>query len=191
MNAKFSPERSESITMTMFLDAFKNAAAEGAVVELKMRLLAGKIPALRKHAHSAVLANIEDGLITYFGEALSDEDKKTLRLCRQLRNKVLHSDFREARGKLGELGTASSSGNVVKIDLPVVTVAEVAKKIEGVRAGTEGIRVAETQSTDAGSVYGWFLEAGMSGDFANACLAFKGAQAIVDRIASIEGAVNT
>ncbi len=187
VNANFRTERPPSIAMTMFLDAFKNAAAEGAAVELKMRLLAGKIPALQKHAHSDVLADIEAGLITHFGAALSDEDKKTLRLCRQLRNKVLHSDFRAARGKLSELGIASSSGNVVKIDLPVLTVAEVAKKIEGARAGTEGIRLADTQSTDAGGVYGWFLEAGASGDFATACLAFKGAAVIVDRLAGIEG----
>ena len=102
-------------------------------------------------------------------------------MCRQLRNKVLHSDFRAARDKLSELGIASSPGGVVKIDLPVVTVAEVAKKIEGAKAGTEGIRVADTLSTDAGSVFGWFLEAGRSGDFAKASSAFKSAAEIVDR----------
>ena len=185
MNANFRTERPPSIAMTMFLDAFKNAVAEGAAVELKMRLLAGKIPALQKHAHSVVLADIEAGLITHFCAALSGEDKKTLCLCRQLRNKVLHSDFRAAREKLSELGIASSPGDVVKIDLPVVTVAEVAKKIEGARAGTEGIRVADTQSTGAGGVYGWFLEAGASGDFANACLAFRSAAEIVDRLAGM------
>ena len=77
---------------------------EGAAVELKMRLLAGKIPALQKHAHKIVLEDIEAGLIEHFGAALSDEDKGTLRLCRQLRNKVLHSDFHAARDKLSELG---------------------------------------------------------------------------------------
>ncbi len=97
----------QSISEAMFLPAFKAAAAEGAAVELKMRLLAGKIPALQKHAHKIVLENIESGLIEYFGAALSDEDKETLRLCRQLRNKVLHSDFRAARDKLSELGVVS------------------------------------------------------------------------------------
>jgi hypothetical protein len=170
-----------------FLPAFKAAAAEGAAVELKMRLLAGKIPALQKDAHRIVLEDIEEGLIAHFGVALSDEDKETLRLCRQLRNKVLHSDFRAARDKLSELGIASSPGGVVKMDLPVVTVAEVAKKIEAAKAGAEGILVAETASTDAGSVFGWFLEAGQSGDFAKASTAFQSAAEIVDRLASIEG----
>jgi hypothetical protein len=175
------------ISEAMFLPAFKGAAAEGAVVELKMRLLAGKIPALGKHAHSKELKDIEADLIKHFGAALSDEDKETLRLCRQLRNKVLHSDFRAARDKLSELGIASTSGCVVKIDLPVVTAAEVAAKIEAAKAGIEGVRVADTLSTDAGSVFGWFLEAAQSGDFAKAGTAFRSAAEIVDRLASIEG----
>ena len=76
----------QSISEAMFLPAFKAAAAEGAAVELKMRLLAGKIPALQKHVHRIVLEDIEAGLIEHFGAALSGEDKETLRLCRQLRN---------------------------------------------------------------------------------------------------------
>jgi hypothetical protein len=175
-----------SICEAMFFPAFKAAAAEGAAVELKLRLLAGKIPALLRHAHKVVLEDIEAGLIEHFGAALSDEDKATLRLCRQLRNKVLHSDFRAARDKLSELGIAPAPGGVVKIDLPVVTVAEVARKIEAVKAGTEGVHVADTLSTDAGSVFGWFLEAGQSGDFAKASGAFKRAAKIVDRLANIE-----
>jgi hypothetical protein len=170
----------------MFLPAFKGAAAEGAVVELKMRLLAGKIPALQKRAHKIVLEDIEAGLIDHFGAALTDEDKQTLRSCRQLRNKVLHSDFRVARDKLGEQDITSPPGGVVKIDLPVVTVAEVTRKIEAAKTGTEGVLVADTLSTDAGSVFGWFLEAGQSGDFAKASDAFKSAAEIVDRLASIE-----
>jgi hypothetical protein len=171
----------------LFLPAFKAAAAEGAVVELKMRLIAGKIPALQKHAHKKKLGDIEAGLIKHFGPVLSDEDKETFRLCRELRNKVFHSDFREARDRLSKLGVASSPGGVVKIDLPVVTAAAVAAKIEAVKAGVEGMRVADTLSTDAGSVFGWFLEAALSGDFDKASVAFKSAAKIIDRLAGIEG----
>jgi hypothetical protein len=45
----------QSIAMIMFLDAFKVAAAEGAAVELKLRLLAGKIPALQGFAYQKKL----------------------------------------------------------------------------------------------------------------------------------------
>jgi|GEM_PF-2361755 len=89
----------ESFSEAMLFPAFKDAAGEGAVLELKMRLLAGKIPALQKHAHKKVLGDIEAGLVKHFGAALSDEDKETLSSCRQLRNKILHSDFRAARGE--------------------------------------------------------------------------------------------
>jgi hypothetical protein len=175
-----------SIVMALFEGAFRSAAAEGAVVELKMRLVAGKIPALQKHAHKCRLENIEDGLIEYFSNALSDEDKETLRLCRELRNKVLHVDFQAARERLIALGIATTSAGVLKIDLPEATVAAVARKIEAAKAGKEGVIVSDTPSTDAGTILGWFLEAGSSGDFEKAATAFKRAAAIVDRLADIE-----
>jgi hypothetical protein len=175
-----------SILMMMFLEPFKAAAAEGAVVELKLRLLAGKIPALQKYAHQKRLEDIEVELAEHFDSSLSAEEKETLRLCRQLRNKVLHSDFYAAREKLNELGIETSSGNVRKIDLPVVSIAEVSRKLSAAEAGTEGTLVADTSSTDSGSVLGWFLEAGNAGDFQRAVSAFKSASAIVDRLADIE-----
>lgn len=173
----------QSIAMAMFLEPFKAAAADGAVVELKLRLLAGKVPALQKYAHEARLENIEDDLAKHF--SLSAEDRETLRLCRQLRNKVLHSDFRAARGKLNEMGVETLPGAVTKIDIPVVSVAEVSAKIRGVQAGKEGVAVADTSSADGG-VFGWFLEASNAGDFQKANAAFKSAAAIVDRLANIE-----
>jgi hypothetical protein len=47
-----------------------------------------------------------------FAGSLSVEEKETVRLCRQLRNKVLHTDFRAAREKLNELGVETPSGEV-------------------------------------------------------------------------------
>ena len=89
----------KSPILALYLASFKEAAGEGAVLELTLRLLAGKVPALRKYAHQQYLGNIEDDLATHFGDALSVAEKEMLRLCRQLRNKVLHSDFRAARDK--------------------------------------------------------------------------------------------
>ena len=176
----------QSISMMMFLEPFKAAAADGAVVELKLRLLVGKIPALRKYAHQKKLEDIETELAAHFDVSLSAEEKETLRLCRQLRNKVLHTDFCAARGKLNELGVETPSGEVRTIDVPVVSVAEISRKIGAAKAGTEGTFVANTSSTDAGGVLGWFLEAGSAGDFQKASNAFKSASTIVDRLAGIE-----
>jgi hypothetical protein len=41
----------KSPILAMFLKSFKAAAGEGAALELKMRLLAGKIPALQSYTH--------------------------------------------------------------------------------------------------------------------------------------------
>jgi len=86
--------RIKSPMMTLFLESFKAAAAEGAAVELKLCLLAGTIPTLQGYAHQQKLEGIEDDLAKHFGDSLSETDVETLRLCRRLRNKVLHSDFR-------------------------------------------------------------------------------------------------
>jgi predicted site-specific integrase-resolvase len=148
--------------MTLFLELFKTAAAEGAVVQLKLRLLAGRIPALQEYAHQKTLEDIETEVARHFASALSAEEKKTLRLCRQLRNKVLHSDFRAARGKLNELGAETLSGEVKKIDIAVISTRAVSKRVRDAREKVEGTFqcVGDTSSTGSGGVYGWFLEAG-------------------------------
>jgi len=176
----------QSIGMAMFLDAFKTAAAEGAVVELKLRLLAGKVPDLQKYALERYLQNIEAAISEHFADALSDDEKEALRLCRELRNKVLHADFRAGRDKLNELGIETTSGGVKKIDIPIISKAEILKKIEAAKAGMEGTLVADTRSADSGTVYGWFIETGNAGDFEKASNAFKNAATIIDRLSDIQ-----
>jgi len=175
----------KSPIMELFLERFKAAAAEGAAVELKLRVLAGKVPGLEKYAHQKQLEDIEGELGKHFGAALSAEEKETLRLCRQLRNKVLHSDFYAMREKLKELGQQPGRVGVTKIDFPVPTVAEFARKMEAVKAGTEGTVITDTSSTEAGGIYGWLFEVGGAGDFERACDAFKKSQAIVDRLSGV------
>jgi hypothetical protein len=174
----------KSPLLALFLEPFKAAAAEGAAVELKLRLLVGTIPDLAKYAHQKHLKDIEDDLAKHCSDSLSAEEKETLSLCRQLRNKVLHSDFRAARDKLKELGVETESGGVVKIELSEVTLEEATRKIAAAKEGKEGVLISGTLSTDAGSVAGWFMEAGKAGDFQKATEAFKRAAAIVDRLAA-------
>ena len=168
----------------MFLGPFKAAAAEGAALELKWRLLAGKVPALRKYADEQNLKDLEENLVKHFAGFLSDEEKESLRLCRELRNEVLHPDFLAARNKLNELAVETPSGGLKKIDL--FTATEIPQKILGAKAGTEGTSVANTSFTNEGGVFGWFFEAGSSGDFEKASKAFKDAAAIIDRLAEMD-----
>jgi hypothetical protein len=171
--------------MQLYLSAFKSAAAEGAVAELKLRLVAGKVPGLREQALEQNLQNIEDGLAEHFSGVLSAEDKETLRLCRQLRNKVLHADFHAARGKLNELGIATPSGEVRSVKVQVLTRDAVIDQIQRAIAGTEGVLVADTTARESG-VFGWFVEAGVAGDFQKASDAFIRASDILDRLAAID-----
>lgn len=172
----------------IFVEKYKAAAAEGAIVELKLRLLADKIPALQKYAHAQNLEDIETEVAQHFGRCVSEEDKKTLSLCRQLRNKVLHCNFRAAREKLEELGTEPQRGGVKSVGVFGLSQASIIEKIRGAVAGVEGTfqYVADTSSTDPGSVFGWLLELGAAGDFHKAVDAFRDASAIVDRL-SVSG----
>jgi hypothetical protein len=167
----------------MFLPKFKEAAGEGAVIELKLRLLAAKVPALQKFAHAQKLEDVETEIANHFGDALSAQDKTTLELCRKLRNKILHSDFRAAREKLQALGQNPASAGVVKLPLPNPTKAEAEKLISEALAGKAGIPVTNTSRDE---IAGWLMEAGASGDFQLAVDEFQKAGAIVDRLAEIE-----
>lgn len=94
---------------------------------------------------------------------------------------MLHSDFRAAREQLKKLRFETVSGRVIKIDLPVPTVAEATRKITAAKEGKEGMPVSDTPSNE---VFGWLFEAGASGDLDKASDAFKKASAIVDRLAT-------
>ena len=113
-----------------FLDDFKNAAAEGAVLELKLRVLANKVPELRQFAHEKVLENVEKQICEHFSHQLAETEKPTLGRCRVLRNKILHCDFRVAREKLTELGGKVAPGNVKTVDVRDLTGAQKPEKAQ-------------------------------------------------------------
>ena len=96
---------------------YKVAAAEGAIYELKMRLLADEIPELQQAAYDRNLGDVEKLIIKHFDGSLSGDEKNTLELCRELRNKVLHCDFLAARDKLTSLGVEARRGNVKRADI--------------------------------------------------------------------------
>ncbi|MDB5988357.1 MAG: hypothetical protein JWR16_3410 [Nevskia sp.] len=173
--------------LTAYLDQFKVAAGEGALVELKLRLLADKVPALQEFAHAQRLDNIEAEVAKHFGSALSDSDKDMLASCRQLRNKILHCNFSAAREKLSALGSESLGGGVRKIDLDGLNTSEMLSKVESAIAGEVGasVLVMDSPATNPGNVFGWLLEVGGAGDFVAAANAFRGAAAIIDRLAVV------
>jgi hypothetical protein len=77
--------------------AVRGVAAEGALYELRMRLLADKVAELQRAAYGKELRDVEALIIARFADAcqaaspcampLSDDEKSVLERCRQLRNK--------------------------------------------------------------------------------------------------------
>jgi len=170
----------------IFERQFKTAAAEGAVYELYIRLLADKVPELRQSAYGERLEDVEGLIVVHFSSALTEDEKNHLKLCRQLRNKILHCDFHAARKKLEEIGANPQPGNVRRTDISGLSGREMAVKITSALAHAPGSSeyVADLGSR-AGVVFGWLLEAGGAGDFAKAADAFARGAAIVDRLALI------
>jgi hypothetical protein len=149
-----------------------------------MRLLADKVPELQQSAYGVRLKDVEGLIVVHFSNALTEDEKDHLRLCREFRNKILHCDFHEARKKLEELGSKPQPGNVRRTDISGLSGRQMAEKIASTLANVPGSSeyVADLGSR-AGTVYGWLLEAGGSGDFAKAASSFSRGAQIVDRLA--------
>src|ERR1700740_2963518 len=125
-----------------------------ATVELRLRMLANKIPELRAFAHEQNLGDVEMAIIKHFAQALAEEEKSTLARCRQLRNKILHCDFRAARKKLSELGITTPSGNARVIDVRGLCGARMVEKVTQAWAGVQGSYERVTDATaDADDIY--------------------------------------
>lgn len=168
----------------IFEQQYKAAAAEGAIYELRMRLLADKVPQLQQSAYGERLEGVEGLIVVHFASALTDDEKSLLTLCRQLRNKLLHCDFRSARKKLEELGTNPQRGGVRRTDISGLSGRQMADKIAAAVARVPGSsQYVGDLPQGAGTVFGWLFEAGAAGDFNRAVDSFARGAAIVDRLA--------
>lgn len=100
------------------IEDFKAAAAEGAGLELRVRLLCGTIPAIAQHATAYKFEDVEEAVLSHFEPILTADERETFALTRQLRNKLFHADFHAARAKLTQIdGTIGAAGvRVVRLD---------------------------------------------------------------------------
>jgi hypothetical protein len=166
----------------IFLAEYKGAAGEGAIIELKMRMLADKVPKLEQYAHAKHLEDVEEQIVTLFAADVTDAERDSLRLCRQLRNKLLHCDFRSARTKLHELGAPPQRGEVRKISFGNATGKELVQRLlAGASDDTSAFEYVADLSTADGGVVGWLFELGAAGDYRQAIGVFR-------RTAAIQGA---
>ena len=167
----------------VFIDQYRTAAGEGAVLELKMRLLADKVPELRKVCGDR-LEDVEGEIIRLFAADLIDGEASQLKACRQLRNKVLHCDFPTARAKLRELGAPDVRGSVRQIAVTATSPEGIRQQIEEAVSGKEGSSqaVADLTGRGEGRIFGWLLELGAACEFVTAATIFRTATAIIDRL---------
>jgi hypothetical protein len=155
------------------------------LIELKLRLLADKVPSLVHLAHANKLENIETGVAIHFATVLSKDEKTTLTFCRNLRNKILHCNFSGARERLGDFGAGVQPADVRKIDLAEVDANKLRAKVEHAIAENQGELVSETTPKQSSIIFGWLIEANAAGDFINAVQVFQKISGIVDRLASM------
>ena len=164
----------QPIMLDPFLPEYKAAVAEGAVLELKLRLLADKVPALQSFAHAQSLAEIETQIAQHFGAALTEEEKKTLCLCRELRTRYTRQLPRCSR-EADQAGIETQHGQCEESRSRRTLHPSNDEKITHAIAGAPGSyeHVADTKAKAPGSVYGWLLEVHKAGDFHQAVEAFK------------------
>jgi hypothetical protein len=169
----------------IFIDQYRVAAGEGAVLELKIRLLANKVPRLRPFVDKH-LEHVEEQIIGAFAEHLSGAERAQLQTCRQLRNKVLHCDFPSARSKLHELGAPEVRGGIRQFRFTNQTPEGIAKDLEDAASGSvAGREVADMTAKADANIYGWLLELGSAGDFQRAADIFRLTCGIIDRLVEV------
>ncbi len=167
-----------------YVEQFKVAAGEGALCELYLRLLAARTPGLEATAVDARLEDVELGIGRSYAEHLDADDVDALKLCRQLRNKLLHCEFHVARQRLHALGAPQQTGGVVRVELGEARGIAVLEMLHEATEGRGGAVVSDSRNTTEGTVMGWFLELGASGDLTSAASVFRRVSAIVMRLAA-------
>jgi hypothetical protein len=148
-----------------------------------MRLLCGIVPSIADISTAHKLEDVEDAIAAHFNTSLPSDDRSTLQLCRQLRNKILHADFHAARQKLTEIDRETPSANVRMARLDEGREVEHLKEISRA-GGVSGVPITDTQSTAEGTVFGWLLEFGLAGEFVRAAAAFQKGTTIIERLRS-------
>lgn len=147
--------------MARYRNQYASCAGQGALVELSIRMLAEVIPATERIAHDPGLKAIEDAVCDWLEARgkISPDEKKRLRECRNLRNKIFHANFLTAKQRVQEAGGPVVLGGAMSIPIP--------EKIEDMLPAMAELRGAELVALSGSKrqIFGWILELGKAGDF--------------------------
>ncbi len=168
-------------------EQFKSASAEAALFELRMRLLAAKIPQVCDQPIDTKLSLVRDAIIEHYKSTLKDNEKILLTKACTLRNKLLHCEFSSARKQLEQLDSKPRGGGVAKLDLNGLSGNDMAAKIVQATSGANvgQTLIADTNTRTLKDVFGWLHECGNANEFEEARTTFCEAIAIVDRLAIV------
>jgi len=147
----------------VIFNQYAQLAGSAALVELKLRLLADLIPELQHLAHTKDLSVLEDAITNHYRGQLGDQIELITK-ARQLRNKILHSDFKAATNKIEE-----ASPGLLKKD--TVTM---------LKLQSGELKSVSDSSKREGRVFGWLLDAMSSGLFTEAGQLFGDAYKLLD-----------
>ncbi|HUB05841.1 MAG TPA: hypothetical protein VMB50_02510 [Myxococcales bacterium] len=166
---------------TVIQRGFVPAAAHAAVLELKLRLLAGASPALQPVALEHKLEAVEDAVLDYFKSQLRAGEAELLVATRQMRNKLLHGAFDDLRARVATRATVADGG----VKLVSLGESPTAEGVLAALAAVEEHQKVHELPTDGGTLYGWVLECHEGGVFAAAVDQFMKASAVIDRLVEL------
>ncbi len=162
---------------------FGESAKFAAIYELKLRLLADKSPCTKQVSMNYSLENVENVIFKYFGKELTDQNRLLLTSCRQLRNKLFHTEF-SAANKIMEDVYGISSPDLVKY----IKLEEGADILEEILAHNNGIKepssILANKEKDTG-IYGWFLQIYHSQILVRSIQTFIDAGNLIDKLGEL------
>ena len=163
---------------------FKAASAEAALFELRLRLLAGYVPASAAMPIATKLSVVCDQILETYAQCLSEAEARHLKEACQIRNKLLHCEFSSNRKKLNVVTPKFRDGGVTSVQLDTTNPETVSAKVRAAIAGT-GVgqeRVSDTNTRTLRDVFGWLLESQSAGDFEESIQTLAGAIQVVSRL---------
>lgn len=155
---------------------FAPTASIAAVYELRLRMLADMRTNTEHATHAQRTETVEEAIVEEY--SLGPEETGWLRTTSQLRNKILHGNFRQAKDKLADLGVELPTGDVRAIRLPTDgTLPNFDELLESAKPITE--------ADGSKAICSWLYWAAQTNFFARAQEAFVESLKILDRLRAV------
>lgn len=181
---------SHPIVEQAFLE-FSEVGRIAVVVELKIRLLASKIPKAEESALAHRISDTEATLLPYLVEQklITEDEKNHIETSRKIRNKIFHCEFESAVDLIEKLrGKPLQSGAITGAKIDELEGENILEKIlkfaEAVQTGKSAkgtFKVDQTTTKEAG-IFGWLVDAMTKGMLQEGQAVAKESLNVLDRV---------